>query len=139
MRRIAGLSTKKPLKKPAAKVRKAPPRTPGARGKAARKSSQLYCCDLLGRLFKGYQPDEIKVWGERYPAYMRANLQPVIEELFMANADQCVGAIPRYSSQDLELTELMNTARDDASPLARSSMSRSTPARISRCAACATR
>jgi hypothetical protein len=110
MRRIAGLSNKKPLKKPAAKVLKKPPRTEAS---ARKRPAQLYCCDLLGRLFKGYQPDEIKVWGERYPAYMRANLQPVIDELFMANADQCVGAIPRYSSQTLELTELMNTARDE--------------------------
>jgi hypothetical protein len=114
MRRIAGLSIKKPLKKPAAKVRKAPPRTRASGRRAARKRpAQLFCCDLLGRLFQGYQPDEIKIWGDRYPAYMRANLQPVIDELFMANADQCVGAIPRYSSQNLELSELINTARDE--------------------------
>src|SRR5688500_3398167 len=115
MRRIAGLSNKKPLKTPAAMVTKAPPRAhSGALRKAARKRpAQQYCSDLLGRLFNGYQPNEIKVWGDRYPAYMRANLQPVVDELFMANADQCVGAIPRYSSQNLELSELMNTARDE--------------------------
>jgi hypothetical protein len=110
MRRIAGLSNKKPLRKPAVTVRKAPPRTSSVRRK---RPAQLYCCDLLGRLFQGYQPDEIKIWGDRYPAYLRANLQPVIDELFMANADHCVGAIPRYSSQTLELSELMNTARDE--------------------------
>ena len=32
---------------------------------------------------------------------MRANLQPVIEELFMATADYCVGAMPRYRSEKL--------------------------------------
>ena len=31
----------------------------------------------------------------------------------MANADQCVGAIPRYSSHDLDLSELMNRDRND--------------------------
>jgi hypothetical protein len=113
MRRIAGLSTKKPLRKPAARVSKSPPRTSGGRKAARKRPAQLYCCDLLGRLFQGYRPDEIKVWGDRYPAYMRANLQPVIDELFMANADQCVGAIPRYSSHDLDLSELMNRDRHE--------------------------
>ena len=109
MRRIAGLSNKKPLKKPAATVRTAPPRASGARRKVARKRpAQLYTCDLLGRLFQGYPVDRIKVWGDRYPAHMRANLQPVIAELFMANADHCVGAIPRYSSQDLSMGDLMS-------------------------------
>ncbi|HKP25904.1 MAG TPA: ATP-binding protein [Dongiaceae bacterium] len=111
MRRIAGLSNKKPLKKPAARVRKAPPKR--ARRAARKRPAQVYCSDLLGRLFRGYRPEEIKIQGDRYPAHMRANLQPVIEELLMANADQCVGAIPRYSSQNLELSELMSNARDD--------------------------
>ncbi|HJT15208.1 MAG TPA: ATP-binding protein [Dongiaceae bacterium] len=106
MRRIGGLSNRKPLKKPAAKVRRAPPK--GARKVARKRPAQLYCSDLLGRLFRGYQPDEIKVWGDRYPAHMRANLQPVIAELFMANADHCIGAIPRYSSQDLSMGDLMS-------------------------------
>ena len=112
MRRIAGLSNKKPLRKPAAKVRKAPPRKMSkvVRNKRA---PQLYCNELLGRLFKGYEPNEIKVWGDRYPAHMRANLQPVIEELFMATAEQCVGAIPRYSSQDLGMSELMSRDWDE--------------------------
>jgi hypothetical protein len=109
MRRIAGLSNKKPLKKPTARVSK---RSPGNARKAARKR-QVYCSDLLDRLFQGYEADAIKVWGDRYPAHMRANLQSVIDELFMANADQCVGAIPRYSSQDLSLGELMGRDRDE--------------------------
>src|ERR671924_616949 len=109
MRRIAGLSNKKPLKKPTARVSKRPP---GNARKAARKR-QVYCSDLLDRLFQGYEADAIKVWGDRYPAHMRANLQSVIDELFMANADQCVGAIPRYSSQDLSLGELMGRDRDE--------------------------
>jgi hypothetical protein len=122
MRRIAGLSKKQPLKKPAAKVRKAPlqngskagPARASAR-KAARRAQapQLYCSELLAQLFKGYQAEEIKIWGDRYPAYLRANLQPVIGELFMRNADQCVGAVPRYSSQDLGMNELMSRDRED--------------------------
>ena len=112
MRRIAGLSNKKPIRKPAAKMRKAPPRKMSkvVRNKRA---PQLYCNELLGCLFKGYEPNEIKVWGDRYPAHMRANLQPVIEELFMATAEQCVGAIPRYSSQDLGMSELMSRDWDE--------------------------
>lgn len=117
MRRIAGLSSKQQVKKPAAKVRKAPPRG-GAKAGArratrGRAAPQLYCSDLIGQLFKGYQADEIKVWGDRFPAYMRANLQPVIEKLFMASADDCVGAVPRYSSQDLGMSELMSRDHED--------------------------
>ncbi len=110
MRRIAGLSNKK-LKKPAAKVRKAPPKS--ARKAARRRPAPVYCWELFGRLFRDYRPDEIRVWSDRYPAYMRANLQPVIEELFMTNADQCVGAVPRYSSHALEMSELMSSAPDE--------------------------
>jgi hypothetical protein len=117
MRRIAGLSNRKPLKKPAAKVRKAPPQGASKAGarKAAKKrrAPQLYCSELIGRLFKGYRAEEIEIWGDRYPAFMRANLQPVIEALFMANADQCVGAVPRYSSHALTMGELMSRDRDD--------------------------
>ncbi len=109
MRRIAGLSKKKPLKKPAATVRKAPPR----KAKQRRAAPQVSCSDLLGRLFRGHQPDEIEIWGDRYPAYLRANLQPVLDELFMASADQCVGAVPRYSSQTLTMSELMNRDREE--------------------------
>ncbi|HJR23380.1 MAG TPA: AAA family ATPase [Dongiaceae bacterium] len=105
MRRIAGLSNKKPLKKPAAKISRRPPET---RKASHKRPAQLYCSDLLGGLFQGCPVDRIKVWGDRYPAHMRANLQPVIAELFMANADQCVGAIPRYSSQDLSMGDLMS-------------------------------
>ena len=109
MRRIAGLSNKKPLKKPAAKVRKAPPK----RVRKAARKRPVYCCDLFGRLFRDYRPHDIQIWSDRYPAYMRANLQPVIEELFMANADQCVGATPRYSSHDLDMSELISSAPDE--------------------------
>ena len=121
MRRIAGLSRKKPLKQPAAKVRKAPPKSGKAARQKPRPAPQLYCSDLIGRLFKGYRAEEIKIWGDRYPAYLRANLQPVIEELLMASADECVGAVPRYSSQNLTMSELMSRERDDriaAGPLA---------------------
>ena len=119
MRRIAELSNKK-LKRPAAKVRKAPPKR--ARRAARKRPAQVYCCDLLARLFRDYRPDEIQVWSDRYPAYMRANLQPVIEGLFMADADQSVGAVPRYSSHDLDMSELMSSApheRIAVGPIAR--------------------
>ena len=108
MRRIAGLSKKKQVAAPGAHVKKVSPRrAPPARSRK-RSAPQLYCCDLLSRLFEGYRPEEIKIWGDRYPAYLRANLQAVIEELFIANADQCIGAVPRYGSQDLGMGELMS-------------------------------
>ncbi|MEZ5832462.1 MAG: AAA family ATPase [Dongiaceae bacterium] len=113
MRRIAGLSNKKPLKKPAAKVRKAPPKTVRKSAARRRPAPQRYCCDLLSRHFKGHRAEDIEVWGDRYPAYMRASLQPVIEELFVPSADQCVGAVKRYSSQNLTMNDLMNHDRDD--------------------------
>ncbi len=106
MRRIAGLSNKKPFKKPAARISRRPPGT--RKASRQRPARQLYCGDLLGGLFQGCPVDRIQVWGHRYPAHMRANLQPVIAELFMANADPCVGAIPRYNSQDLSMGDLMS-------------------------------
>jgi hypothetical protein len=120
MRRIAGLSNRKPLRKPAAKVRKAPPK--GTRKVARKRPAQLYCSDLLDRLFRSYQRGRDQGLGDRYPAHLRATLQPVIEELFMANADQCVGATPGYSSQGLSLGELMGRDRNEriaVSPISR--------------------
>ncbi len=102
-------------------MRKAPPRRAASKSLKKGRAPQVYCSDLLGQLFKGYQAEEIKVWGDRFPAYLRANLQPVIEELLMASADQCVGAVPRYSSQTLTMNELMSRDRDDriaAGPIA---------------------
>ena len=110
MRRIAGLSNKK-LKKPAAKVRKAPPRS--AR-KAARRRLRptLYANDLFGAVFKTIPPQELKVWSRHFPAHMRADLQAPLEAL-MASGDYCVGAIPRYRSETLVMTTLMNRGSDD--------------------------
>jgi hypothetical protein len=115
MRRIAGLSKQQKSKKLAAKVRKALPKKATRRAKPRRPkpAPQVYCNDLIADLFKGYAPEQLTVWSERYPAHMRANLQPVIEELFMATADQCVGAVPRYSSQTLSMNELMSRDHDD--------------------------
>jgi hypothetical protein len=115
MRRIAGLSKKQPLKQPAAKVRKAPPKKANARRKPARAkpAPQLYANNLLAQLFKGYAPEDLKVWGDRYPAHMRANLQPVIDELFIATADQHVGAVLRYRTDTLSMTELMSNNPED--------------------------
>jgi hypothetical protein len=114
MRRIAGLSNKKPLKKPAAKVRKAPPRAAGRRRKAARKrpARQLFTNDLFGAVFKTIAPQELKVWSRHFPAHMRADLQTPLDAL-MASADYCVGAMPRYRSETLTMTTLMNRAADD--------------------------
>jgi len=103
MRRIAGLSKRKPLKKPAAKVAKAPPKS--AR-KAARKRL-LFANDLFGAVFKTIPPQELKVWSRHFPAHMRADLQAPLEAL-MAGADHCVGAVPRYRSETLTMTSLMN-------------------------------
>jgi hypothetical protein len=114
MRRIAGLSNKKPLKKPAAKVRKAPPRAAGRRRKAARKrpARQLFTNDLFGAVFKTIAPQELKVWSRHFPAHMRADLQTPLDAL-MASADYCVGAMPRYRSETLTMTTLMNRAAND--------------------------
>src|SRR5262245_32969836 len=106
MRRIAGLSRKQPLKKPAAQVRKAPPKA----RKAARRTQvarERYATDLFGIVFREYPPQELKVWSRHFPAHMRADLQAPLEDL-MANADYCVGAIPRYRSETLSMTGLMN-------------------------------
>jgi hypothetical protein len=113
MRRIAGLSNKK-LKKPAAKVRRAPPTSARkvplkARRKAARKrpARQLFTNDLFGAVFKTIPPQELQVWSRHFPAHMRADLQAPLEAL-MAGADHCVGAMPRYRSETLTMTTLMN-------------------------------
>src|SRR6185436_4446695 len=100
-----GLSNKK-LKKPAAKVRKTPPKR--AR-KAARKRPvrQLFTNDLFGAVFKTDPPQELKVWSRHFPAHMRADLQAPLETL-MANADYCVGAMPCYRSETLTMATLMN-------------------------------
>ena len=113
MRRIAGLSNKK-LKKPAAKVRKAPPRASkaSARKRASKRSRPpLYANDLFGAVFKTIPPQELKVWSRHFPAHMRADLQAPLEAL-MASADYCVGAIPRYRSETLVMTTLMNRGDD---------------------------
>jgi hypothetical protein len=63
MRRIAGLSNKKPLRKPAAKVRKAPPKS--ARKAASRKTRPvppLFANNLFGAVFKTIPPQELQVW-----------------------------------------------------------------------------
>ena len=67
MRRIAGLSKQQPRKKLAAKVRKAPPRKTARRTKPRRPkpTPQVYCNDLIADLFKGYAPEQLKIWGER--------------------------------------------------------------------------
>ena len=121
MRRIAGLSNKKPLKKPAATVRTAPPKSARkAPPKSARKAASekapavppLYANNLFGAMFKTIPLQEFQVWSRYFPAHMRADLQAPLEDL-MATADYCVGAMPRYRSETLTMTLLMNRERDE--------------------------
>ncbi len=113
MRRIAGLSKTQQVKKPAAKVRTAPPKSKKAANRKQRSAPQVYATDLFGAVFKHIGPQDLKVWSRHFPAHMRADLQAPLEELLMANADYCVGAIPRYRSETLTMTTLMNCeARD---------------------------
>src|SRR5689334_11388686 len=104
MRRIAGLSQKKPLKKPAAKVTKAPPKQAkegGARRKKAAKSPPAnraaeapayYVIDLC---FGDVHRDDLVINKRQFPAHMRADLQPAFEELFVKDADYVIGVLPR--------------------------------------------
>jgi ATPase family associated with various cellular activities (AAA) len=113
MRRIAGLSKKQPLKKPAAKVRGRPPRP--KKGRKQRSEPPLHANDLFGAVFESIPAQDLKVWSRHFPAHMRADLQAPLEAL-MANADYCVGAIPRYRSETLTMTTLMN--REDRDRIA---------------------
>jgi hypothetical protein len=106
MRRIAGLSKKQPLKQPPAKVRKAPPRKTNARRAKRKPAALAHCSDLFNRIFKQIGPTDLQIWSRHFPAHMRADLQAPIEAL-MADADHCVGAIPRYRSESLHMAMLM--------------------------------
>jgi hypothetical protein len=112
MRRIAGLSNKKPLKKPAATVSRRPPQPKRKTKRKQRSTPPLHANDLFGAVFKGIPAQELKVWSRHFPAHMRADLQAPLEAL-MANADYCVGATPRYRSETLTMTLLMNRGSDD--------------------------
>ena len=70
MRRIAGLSNRKPLKKPAAKVRKAPPKLKKAAKQKQRSAPQLYANDLFGFIFPHIGAPSLKVWSRHFPAHM---------------------------------------------------------------------
>lgn len=116
MRRIAGLSNKQPLKRPAARAAKRPlGKTPPKRRQAAQRKAKspppLYAIDLFGSVFDT-PAQGLKVWSRHFPAHMRADLQAPIDEL-MANADFCVGAMPRFRSETLSMTMLMNREERD--------------------------
>ena len=73
MRRIAGLSNKK-LKRPAAKVRKAPPKS--ARKPARAKSApQIPAYHVIDLCFEGIDRDSLVINRRQFPAHMRADLQ----------------------------------------------------------------
>jgi ATPase family associated with various cellular activities (AAA) len=107
MRRIAGLSTKKPLKKPAAKVSRRPPQPKKRTKRRQRSVPPLHANDLFGAVFKSIPAQDLKIWSRHFPAHMRADLQAPLEAL-MASADYCVGAMPCYRSETLTMATLMN-------------------------------
>ena len=98
MRRIAGLSNKKPLKKPAAKVSRRPPQPKKRKKRKPQSVPPLHANDLFGAVFKSIPAQDLEIWSRHFPAHMRADLQAPLEAL-MASADYCVGAIPRYRSE----------------------------------------
>jgi AAA+ superfamily predicted ATPase len=115
MRRIAGLSKKKPLKKPAAKVRKAPPKS--ARKVAARKTRkkvaaqrapQIPAYHVIDLCFEGMHRDDLIINRRQFPAHMRADLQPAFEELFVKDADYVIGVLPAYHFERLSFAKLLH-------------------------------
>jgi hypothetical protein len=120
MRRIAGLSTKKPLRKPAAKVRKAPPRK--SKGTKARKTNrqrsapQIPAYHVIDICFEGIDRDSLIINRRQFPAHMRADLQPAFEELFVEDADHVIGVLPAYDFDRLSFAKLMH--RDTREPVA---------------------
>jgi hypothetical protein len=127
MRRIAGLSMKQPLKKPAATVRKAPPKTApkaGARKNkndaqpaAASASPQIPAWHVIDLCFEGIPRDNLVINRRQFPAHMRADLQPAFEELFVKDADYVIGVLPRYSSERLGFAKLMHRDGRDSVPV----------------------
>ena len=119
MRRIAGLSNKKPLKKPAAKVRKAPPRkSKGTKArKAARQRSapQIPAYHVIDICFEGIDRDSLIINRRQVPAHIRADLQPAFEELFVKDADYVVGVVAAYHFERLSFAKLMH--RDSREPV----------------------
>ena len=112
MRRIAGLSNKKPLKKPAAKVSRRPPQSRKRTKRKRQSVPPLHANDLFGAVFKSIPAQGLQIWSRHFPAHMRADLQAPLDTL-MAGADYCVGAIPRYRSETLTMTLLMNRGDRD--------------------------
>jgi ATPase family associated with various cellular activities (AAA) len=112
MRRIAGLSNKKPLKEPAAKVSSRPPQPKKRTKRKQRSVPPLHANDLFGAVFKSIPAQDLKIWSRHFPAHMRADLQAPLEAL-MASADYCVGAVPRYRSETLTMATLMNRGDRD--------------------------
>jgi hypothetical protein len=120
MRRIAGLSNKK-RKKPAAKVRAAPPRNArkAARPKPARQKAaqqQIPAYHVIDICFAGIDRDSLIINRRQFPAHMRADLQPAFEELFVKDADYVIGVLPAYHFERLSFAKLMH--RDKREPVA---------------------
>jgi hypothetical protein len=119
MRRIAGLSNKKPLKKPSAKIRKAPPksaRKAARRNTAQQPAQQIPAYHVIDICFAGIDRDSLIINRRQFPAHMRADLQPAFEELFVKDADHMVGVLPQYHFDRLSFAKLMH--RDRREPVA---------------------
>jgi AAA+ superfamily predicted ATPase len=140
MRRIAGLSRKQPMKKPAVKVRKAPPKagsksapkgtsqgttkstSHGSASKPAeatehRHAPQRYAFQFIDVCFKDIDRDDLIITKRQFPAHMRADLQPAFDELFVADADYMVGALPRYHFEKLTFSSLLQRDSREAVPI----------------------
>ncbi len=116
MRRIAGLSKRKPLKKPAAKVRKAPPKRASrsaskARARkqqAAERAPQVPAYHVIDLCFEGTHRDDLIINRRQFPAHMRADLQPAFEGLFIQDADYVIGVLPSYHFERLSFAKLLH-------------------------------
>ncbi len=101
MRRIAGLSNKKPLKKPAAKVSRRPPQPKKRKKRKPQSVPPLHANDLFGAVFKSIPAQDLEIWSRHFPAHMRADLQAPLEAL-MASADLLRRRHPALSLRDLD-------------------------------------
>jgi AAA+ superfamily predicted ATPase len=122
MRRIAGLSKRKPLKRPAAQVTKTPPksgkRKRAASGKKTKRGAgqpapQIPAYHVIDICFEGIQRDDLVINRRQFPAHMRADLQPAFEELFVKDADYVIGVLPSYHSERLSFARLMHGDRQE--------------------------
>ena len=121
MRRIAGLSNKKPLKKPAAKVAKAPPKKaaserpatePAPVGESTKMPEFDYAYQALAAHFPGYRMRDVVSALRYFPAQMRADVQVVFDRLFLPDAEHVHGVLERFRFEELSFAILMDRTDD---------------------------